>query len=253
MKIPATANSQTYYHHDFISKSPPFHLIPRQDDAPLPGEFEQPNTLAIIDERALDRECLAQSLLSHGLDMDITLFGSIEMWKRSFSPKFCGILINVGNRDFHEQMIADEIRQLIAEYPDVPVVILSNNHDLKQILAALEIGVKGYIPSAIGLTVCVEAISLALAGGIFISAESLTDLQRMLVAAGQKERRRAEMFTPREEDVIEALRRGKANKIIAYELNLRESTVKVHIRNIMKKLKARNRTEVIFKINNMFG
>jgi DNA-binding NarL/FixJ family response regulator len=52
--------------------------------------------------------------------------------------------------------------------------------------------------------------------------------------------------------VVEALRRGRANKIIAYELNLRESTVKVHIRNIMRKLHATNRTEVAFKIRNMF-
>jgi DNA-binding NarL/FixJ family response regulator len=52
--------------------------------------------------------------------------------------------------------------------------------------------------------------------------------------------------------VVEALRRGRANKIIAHELNLRESTVKVHIRNIMKKLNATNRTEVAYKIRDMF-
>jgi DNA-binding NarL/FixJ family response regulator len=59
------------------------------------------------------------------------------------------------------------------------------------------------------------------------------------------------LFTQRQAEVAQALRRGKANKIIAYELNLRESTVKVHIRNIMKKLKATNRTEVAFKINKL--
>ncbi|MEK1944404.1 MAG: LuxR C-terminal-related transcriptional regulator, partial [Ensifer adhaerens] len=53
---------------------------------------------------------------------------------------------------------------------------------------------------------------------------------------------------PREIEVAEALRRGKANKIIAYEMDLCESTVKVHIRNIMKKLNATNRTEVAYKI-----
>jgi DNA-binding NarL/FixJ family response regulator len=50
----------------------------------------------------------------------------------------------------------------------------------------------------------------------------------------------------RQAAVIEALRQGKPNKIIAYELEMRESTVKVHVRNIMKKLKARNRTEVAY-------
>ncbi len=44
---------------------------------------------------------------------------------------------------------------------------------------------------------------------------------------------------------------GKANKIIAFELNLCESTVKVHVRSIMRKLQARNRTEVAFKLHNV--
>jgi len=59
------------------------------------------------------------------------------------------------------------------------------------------------------------------------------------------------MFTARQAAVVEALRRGKANKVIAYELNMRESTVKVHVRNIMKKLKARSRTEVAFMANEL--
>jgi DNA-binding NarL/FixJ family response regulator len=54
------------------------------------------------------------------------------------------------------------------------------------------------------------------------------------------------LFTPRQTAVVESLRRGKANKVIAFELNMCESTVKVHVRNVMRKLKARNRTEVAF-------
>jgi DNA-binding NarL/FixJ family response regulator len=59
------------------------------------------------------------------------------------------------------------------------------------------------------------------------------------------------MFTRRQVAVIDALRKGKANKIIAYELNMCESTVKVHVRNIMKKLNARNRTEVAYLANEL--
>jgi hypothetical protein len=44
---------------------------------------------------------------------------------------------------------------------------------------------------------------------------------------------------------------GRQNKIIAYELNMCESTVKVHIRQIMRKLKARNRTQVVLLTSNM--
>ncbi|MGK6313111.1 LuxR C-terminal-related transcriptional regulator [Neorhizobium sp. DT-125] len=208
--------------------------------------------LAIIDDRALDRECLAQSLIAHGLGMDVELFESLDTWRKTSDSKHSGILINIGRSDFFNETFINDLKDLISEFPGLPVVILAENRDLRQILRAFEAGVRGYISSAIGLTVCVGAISLALAGGTFISAENLNDLRQLLLVAEDKERRRTAMFTQREADVIDALTRGKPNKIIAYELNLRESTVKVHIRNIMKKLHARNRTEVIFKVSDIF-
>ena len=77
-------------------------------------------------------------------------------------------------------------------------------------------------------------------------------MRQMLVTETPPLRPLDSMFTARQIEVVNALRRGKANKIIAYELNLRESTVKVHIRNIMKKMKATNRTEVAYKLNELF-
>jgi DNA-binding NarL/FixJ family response regulator len=114
----------------------------------------------------------------------------------------------------------------------------------------LQCGARGYIPSSVGLAVCIEAIKLAIAGGIFIPANPVMAMSKM-IDGGDTEQHFAGMFTPRQADVVMALRRGKANKIIAYELNMRESTVKVHIRNIMRKLRATNRTEVAYKINDL--
>ncbi|WP_292232421.1 LuxR C-terminal-related transcriptional regulator [Mesorhizobium sp.] len=47
--------------------------------------------------------------------------------------------------------------------------------------------------------------------------------------------------------------RGKPKKIIGYELNMCENTVKAHIRSIMKKLKATNRTQIAYRIGDLFG
>lgn len=209
--------------------------------------------LAIIDDRALDRECLGQSLVAHGLDMSVDFFSSLASWRKSSAPFYAGILINLGRGDFSSDQFISDLRQVIHDFPALPVVILAENRDIRQVMRAFEVGVHGYISSGIGLNVCVGAISLALAGGAFISAENLTDLRQLLVVAETKERRRAALFTQREAAVIDALTRGKPNKIIAYELNLCESTVKVHIRNIMKKLNARNRTEVIFKVSDLLS
>ena len=219
------------------------------DYAPTVGALK----LAIIDERTLERECLAQSLIAHGLDAEVELFSSVEAWLDCADIRCAGVLINLGRGNFCDEPTVRRVKRIIENHPSIPVIILSENRDLKQTLSAFEAGVKGYISSSMGLSVCVGAISLALAGGSFVSAESLSDLRALLMTAEERERKRAALFTGREAEVIDALTQGKPNKIIAYDLNLRESTVKVHIRNIMKKLNARNRTEAIFKMSGILN
>ena len=60
-------------------------------------------------------------------------------------------------------------------------------------------------------------------------------------------------FSPRELHVLALLQQGKQNKVIAYELGICESTTKVHIRHIMKKLAARNRTQVVLMTKGVTG
>lgn len=215
-----------------------------------PAAFER--TLLIVDARALDRECFAQSLVAHGVGMNIAHFGSIEEFrpKRKDLPKLSAVLFNVGGKRIGDAQIRDQIGKLLAEFEQIPVILLADTDELPQIFQALELGVRGFIPTSVGIGVCIEAIGLAMAGGVFVPASSVLAMRR-LIESGSESRPLAGMFTSRQAEVVEALRRGKANKIIAYELNLRESTVKVHIRNIMRKLKATNRTEVAFKINDL--
>jgi DNA-binding NarL/FixJ family response regulator len=120
-------------------------------------------------------------------------------------------------------------------------------------VTALECGVRGYIPATVGIDVCINAIRLAIAGGAFVPAASFLATKDALHSSFNEARPLTPIFSPREVAVVEALRQGKANKIIAYDLNMCESTVKVHVRSIMKKLKATNRTEVAYKIHQLFG
>jgi DNA-binding CsgD family transcriptional regulator len=66
--------------------------------------------------------------------------------------------------------------------------------------------------------------------------------------AGEEDKDKNQDLSPRERQVLERLRQGKHEKIIAHELDMSESTVKVYLRHIMKKLNARNRTQVVLKI-----
>jgi DNA-binding NarL/FixJ family response regulator len=89
----------------------------------------------------------------------------------------------------------------------------------------------------------VEAVRFVLAGGTYVS----TDAQGRPGLPEPQISQRSTLVTRRELAVVRAIQQGKPNKIIAYELNMCESTVKVHVRNIMRKLKAKNRTEVAIK------
>jgi DNA-binding NarL/FixJ family response regulator len=209
--------------------------------------------LLILDSRALGRECLARTLINHGIGMDVAAFGSIDGWRelKGNRPSVAAVLLNGGARKHGD--IEKDIPTLASEFRPAPVVVLSDSDDIAQILRVLEGGAKGFIPTSVGVDVCIEAIGLAIAGGVFVPASSVVAARHLIETEKHAAPPLAGMFTIRQAEVVEALRKGKANKIIAYELNLRESTVKVHIRTIMKKLKATNRTEVACKLNEMYS
>jgi DNA-binding NarL/FixJ family response regulator len=228
---------------DNINAHPRSAVVPQEDKG----------TLLIFDTRVLDRDCLAQGLRAKQMPFEIVACGTIAEWRqmKGQHPPVCAVLLCIGRQRPADAAVGSTIAKLVAEYA-CPVVVLADNDELVHVLKALELGAKGYIPTSVQIDVCIEAINLALAGGVFLPASSVLAMRRAIEAGNDVNRPMSGMFTQRQEEVVSALRRGKANKIIAYELNLRESTVKVHIRNIMRKLKATNRTEVAYKINEMF-
>jgi len=209
--------------------------------------------LVIIDNRALDRECLAHGLTNHSIDMSIATFSSFEQWQHQRRGRsVSAVLFNIGGQKVSDPAVGNYLNRIVSDCAPAPVIILADKEEISQVLKALDYGVKGYIPTSVNVNVCVEALRLAMAGGTFVPASSVLALRHASDPNSHRLQPLGGMFTQRQAEVVNALRRGKANKIIAYELKLRESTVKVHIRNIMKKLKASNRTEVACIINELF-
>jgi DNA-binding NarL/FixJ family response regulator len=98
--------------------------------------------------------------------------------------------------------------------------------------------------------VLVGAIQLVEAGGTFIPASALTAaVQGKVTVEPLPEAEATTYLTPRQAEVLALLRQGKPNKVIAYELSMCEGTVKVHVRNIMRRFKATNRTQLAFMFN----
>jgi DNA-binding NarL/FixJ family response regulator len=206
----------------------------------------------LIDHRVLDRDCLVRSLKASNPDLDICGAGSLDEWLaigKGETPS--AIVLNLHNRSVRDEHSCALIRDICARMPGSPVVVVADTDELAQMLKALECGAQGFIPSSVGIEVASEAIRLARAGGVFLPASGVLAMGDMIESIMCDKSGTNGMFTPREAEVVEELRRGKANKIIAYDLNLCQSTVKVHIRNIMKKVGATNRTEVAYKLREL--
>jgi DNA-binding NarL/FixJ family response regulator len=211
-------------------------------------------TIVVIDQRVLIRDCLARCLRAVNDDYVVLAFASVAEWQQAASnhPPASVIMLGTRGRKPAEMEIGRDLSTLSRAEVGVPVVLISDVEDAEHVLMALDYGAKGYIPTSVTLDVAVEAMRLVGVGGMFVPASSLISSRRTMESASSPKSHCDGVFTARQAAVVEALRRGKANKIIAYELNMRESTVKVHVRNIMKKLQARNRTEVAFLTNGIF-
>jgi len=227
-------------------------VIGELDKPPVEERRQNESLVVIVDKRALERECLARGLIEHNPTLTVSAVGSLdEFHSIPDEADESAILVVLGARKVSDQSVRAELSQFISEVNAIPVIVVADSDEPGEILAALECGARGYIPTSVKVRVAAEAIALARAGGAFVPASGILALREMIHASGNTPRPLAGIFTTREAAVVEALRKGKANKIIAYELNLCESTVKVHIRNIMKKLKATNRTEVAYKLREM--
>jgi DNA-binding NarL/FixJ family response regulator len=195
-------------------------------------------TMVVIDRRALIRECLVRCFRSVADNCVVLDFPTVDDWQQASTRNVAAVVI-LCTQGRHDAETEHDLCQLAQGDASVPVVVLSDAENAEHILAALEWGARGYIPTSMSFDVAVKAMRLVEAGGMFVPASTIYSSRRdpvPHVATGQ--------FTARQSAVVEALCQGKANKQIAYELNMCEGTVKVHVRNIMKKLKARNRTEV---------
>lgn len=204
--------------------------------------------IVLIEKRTLIRDSLTESLTQQCATRVIS-YPTIERWAEAGLDEPVSLIILSISRKLSDVSSEEDISALSQLTNGVPVAVLSDAEDLDEIVEALDHGARGYIPSSLSLKVAIEAIRLVSAGGVFVPASSLMAAKRAPDESANSQRYFNGIFTARQAAVVEALRRGKANKIIAYELNMRESTVKVHVRTIMKKLKAKNRTEVAFLAN----
>src|SRR5262249_24815965 len=115
---------------------------------------------------------------------------------------------------------------------EVPRVLLADEESPEEILEAFRGHIQGYVPTTLPIAQVAEAIRLVAVGGTFVPP-SILSLCRQSASIKEPMYNGSTLsiaFSPRQKEILHRLWRGCSNKMIAYELNMCESTVKVHIR-----------------------
>jgi DNA-binding NarL/FixJ family response regulator len=242
----------------------PLTLDARPGDTRLPGEdprvdrrldagSDELQMLIYLDPRPLTRDCVGRWLQSRLSGFSVCLLPDPDQITAApiVSDHVCALVINVGPERMSSPTVVRLLSRVSELLPTVPVAVLSDYEDPESIQEAFELGVRGYIPTSLASMVAIGALRLVCLGGTYVPAAAL--LSQRYPRQGSGAPPLIEGFTRRQSQILDCLRRGMANKLIAHELNMCESTVKVHVRNIMKKLKATNRTQVAYMTRDLFA
>jgi DNA-binding NarL/FixJ family response regulator len=188
------------------------------------------------------------------------------------SDSHCSMIIyNVGGASVADHPHVRRIKSLRARAGSTPFVILSESDSRKEVVAAFTAGAQGYLYAGTNPQLAVQALSFIAKGGSYfppngparhrrsakvvpptiesVNVPSVDERERRVApeantAANIGANPPANGLTERQKAVLELLGRGESNKAIARRLNVREGTVKVHVRHIMRRMGAVNRTQV---------
>jgi DNA-binding NarL/FixJ family response regulator len=130
-----------------------------------------------------------------------------------------------------------------AQYPSVPVVVVSANDDPTAIRRCMEFGASGFIPKTLGVDAMRDAVQRVLNGGVWTPPD--VDLAAGSDAETAELMSRMATLTPQQVRVLMMLSEGLLNKQIAYQLGVSEATVKAHVSAILQKLAVESRTQAV--------
>ena len=134
----------------------------------------------------------------------------------------------------------ETLHAILREVPALPVVMLTVSEQGEDLMAALKGGAQGYLLKNIDSDFLVDAIRRAAAGESVMSPEMSARLLRELRVGATTP---AAALSPREREILTFLARGASNKEIARTLDVAESTVKIHVQHILRKLQLSGRVQ----------
>ena len=134
--------------------------------------------------------------------------------------------------------LAEGFAEIRRRYPQLPIAIVSGVTDASLIRTLLDSGARGFIPKLAGSEQLLDALRRILAGEIYVPDALLGRQVAVAKEAG-------DTLTARQLDILPLLAEGMPNKQIADALGVTEGTVKQHLKELFKRLSARNRTQAV--------
>lgn len=209
----------------------------------------------LVDDHVLFRSGVKALLQRHDDEFDVVdeAADGLEGIKRARSLRPDVILL-----DLHMPGVNGlEAAKVIAEeIPGARVLMLTVSEDAEDLMDALRAGASGYLLKNIEMDALLDAVRRAARGDSVMSPQMTAKLiqgvrEQPRTASQVVERDR---FSPRERDILACLAQGSSNKEIARDLDLAESTVKIHVQNIFKKLGMTSRVQVaLYAVEHGYG
>ncbi|WP_201303697.1 MULTISPECIES: response regulator [Alcanivorax] len=205
--------------------------------------------ILIADDHPLFRAALRQAVESSFADARIIEADSLAALERLGQDEtvFDLILLDLhmpGTHGFSGLVYLRDIHQR------VPLAVISANEEVAVIQRALHFGADGFIPKSASVDAMTEALERIMNGERWVPEKArgprppdLADYTAM--------RERITSLTPQQFRVMGMLLEGMQNKVIAYELDVSEATVKAHMTAIFRKLGVRNRTQAVLALKDL--
>jgi DNA-binding NarL/FixJ family response regulator len=206
--------------------------------------------ILIVDDHPLFREALKQAISGGVANASVSLAASLDAATAILGKEDDYDLILLDLRMPGVQGLSGLI-YLRAQYPNVPVVIITAADDHGLVQKALNLNAAGFIPKTSGIETIIAAVNTVLKGDIWApdgyAQPSTADKE------GEDIARRVATLTAQQIRVLMMLKEGLLNKQIAYELNVSEATIKAHVSAILQKLNVSSRTQAVIAASRIDG
>lgn len=200
---------------------------------------EAPINVLLIDDHTLFRSGIRLLLQRHNEFLVVgEAADGVEGVKRAIQLRPHIILM-----DLHMPIMngLEALHLILQDIPDAVVLMLTVSEDADDLAKALKAGASGYLLKNIDADELIKALHKAKSGESVVSSAMTSKLVQQF-RRGEVAQNKVHL-TPREQEVLTSITRGGSNKEIARQFDITESTVKIHVQNILKKLELSSRVQ----------